>query len=264
MGLRLPQRHPTLTTIGNAAKTAEAWGSPLTPAEQYSPVAADRNYSFAWANSWFAAELQPGDARCRPRAHDVQAAIANLFVSHNRMHDFAYYLGFTETTWNLQDDNFGNTARARPAGGETTPSSETSRPARSSGGAPSYLEAATTRTRSRCRTAIPRDHQQVPVPADRGRVLQPVRRRRSRHLGRRARVHPRDLEPHGRRPRLEPQRSPGRRDGRVLVRPRRARSTCTSTASCPAAAATPWAVGAYVTGNKHASASATTRSTRTR
>jgi hypothetical protein len=27
---------------------------------------------------------------------------------HNREHDWAYHLGFTEALWNMQKDNFGN------------------------------------------------------------------------------------------------------------------------------------------------------------
>ena len=33
--------------------------------------------------------------------------MTNLFVAHNRMHDFSYYLGFTEENYNLQVDNLG-------------------------------------------------------------------------------------------------------------------------------------------------------------
>ena len=40
---------------------------------------------------------------------DVSAAVTNLFVAHNRMHDWAYGLGFTETAWNAQKRNFGLT-----------------------------------------------------------------------------------------------------------------------------------------------------------
>ena len=45
-----------------------------------------------------------------PRAgtgNDISAAVANLFAMHNRLHDFAYYLGFTEAAWNGQQNNFG-------------------------------------------------------------------------------------------------------------------------------------------------------------
>src|SRR3712207_2913748 len=37
--------------------------------------------------------------------NDIDAARANLFAMHNRMHDWSYHLGFTEQTWNMQDDN---------------------------------------------------------------------------------------------------------------------------------------------------------------
>ena len=33
--------------------------------------------------------------------------MTNLHVAHNRMHDFSYYLGFTEENYNLQVDNLG-------------------------------------------------------------------------------------------------------------------------------------------------------------
>ena len=37
----------------------------------------------------------------------------NLFTVHNRMHDFAYLLGFTEDNWNSQESNFGLTEAFR-------------------------------------------------------------------------------------------------------------------------------------------------------
>src|SRR3712207_8554703 len=37
--------------------------------------------------------------------NDIDAARANLFAMHNRMHDWSYHLGFTEATWNMQDEN---------------------------------------------------------------------------------------------------------------------------------------------------------------
>ncbi len=39
--------------------------------------------------------------------NDIDAARANLFAMHNRMHDWSYGLGFTEATWNMQTYNFG-------------------------------------------------------------------------------------------------------------------------------------------------------------
>src|SRR5258705_204656 len=41
----------TSTTPGNAAQTAESWGSPLTPSTPYSPVSATREYIFPRANA---------------------------------------------------------------------------------------------------------------------------------------------------------------------------------------------------------------------
>src|SRR6185369_8310139 len=40
-----------------------------------------------------------------PTRNDADAAVTNLFAMHNRMHDFAYRLGFTESAWNMQHVN---------------------------------------------------------------------------------------------------------------------------------------------------------------
>ena len=40
-----------------------------------------------------------------PGGNDINASVGNLFVAHNRMHDYSYYLGFTEENYNLQLDN---------------------------------------------------------------------------------------------------------------------------------------------------------------
>jgi hypothetical protein len=104
----------TLTTRGNNAFTAEDWLNPLAPAEQRSPVAVDRYYdrnttpagNFVWKNSWNASKCDPSTlANPTQQNADVDAATTNLFVMHNRMHDFAYGLGFTEETYNAQLDN---------------------------------------------------------------------------------------------------------------------------------------------------------------
>jgi hypothetical protein len=103
----------TMTTRGNNAFTAEAWLSPLTPAENKTPVSPDRYYdrdfpggNFVWTNSWYQNKCDP-TALTDPTKNnaDVDAATTNLFVMHNRMHDFAYGLGFTESTYNAQLDN---------------------------------------------------------------------------------------------------------------------------------------------------------------
>ncbi len=130
---------PSFTTIGNAAVTAEAWLSPLTPAEQYRPASLTRDYSFPWTNAWF-------NSRCSPTAflglarNDVDAAAANLFAMHNRMHDWSYLLGFTEENYNLQDTNFSRTAPGLyPLGGEFDPELGNVQAGGLTGGAPTYL-----------------------------------------------------------------------------------------------------------------------------
>jgi len=103
----------TQTTRGNNAFTAEDWLSPLTPAENRSPVSTDRYYdrsfpggNFTWTNSWNRSSCDPTALTDPTRNNaDVDAAATNLFVMHNRMHDFAYALGFTEQTYNAQLDN---------------------------------------------------------------------------------------------------------------------------------------------------------------
>ncbi len=98
---------PTYTTIGNNAVAGEAWTLPLTPGPlQQRPVHLDRHYIDPWTNAW-------NQSRCAttnlvPGGNDIDAAVTSLFVAHNRMHDFAYFLGFTESAWNMQTNNFGN------------------------------------------------------------------------------------------------------------------------------------------------------------
>lgn len=131
---------PTFTTIGNAAISAEAWGSPLTPAEPYRPVAANREYIFPWTNQWQVKKCDETMTFLTPERNDIDAATANLFGMHNRLHDWSYFLGFTERNFNAQDNNFGNTAPGPyPSGREFDAEIGNSQAGAVSGGPPTYL-----------------------------------------------------------------------------------------------------------------------------
>ena len=106
---------PTFTTLGNNASTAiseVSFQSPDTMVQR--PVSADRSYDFDWKNTWFTSSCDPTkfDDVANGR-NDDDASVSNLFVSHNRMHDWSYYLGFTELNSNMQVSNFGNTGPQR-------------------------------------------------------------------------------------------------------------------------------------------------------
>jgi len=125
---------PTFTTTGNNAKSAEAWTSPLTPGPfGFQPADPNRRYAFSWTNAW-------QTSKCTPTflvglSQDISAATANLFAMHNRMHDFSYFLGFTETNSNAQDSNFGNTGPDR----EKDPELGDAQAGAATGGQPSLL-----------------------------------------------------------------------------------------------------------------------------
>ena len=131
---------PTFTTTGNAAETSRAWTSPLTPGDPYRPVSNSREYTFPFFNSWF-------DARCDRAAfndpvekNDADAAVTNLFLEHNRMHDWSYFLGFTEVNFNAQNNNFGNTAPGPfPAGREFDPEIGDAQAGALTSGSPTFL-----------------------------------------------------------------------------------------------------------------------------
>ncbi len=117
----------TFTTDGNYASTAisEAnFRSPDTP--QNRPVALDRSYDFDWTDNWSQSKCDPrtfgvatggvdpdAGAPAAVDSNDESAATTNLFVGHNRVHDWSYFLGLTEVNGALQQDNFGNTAPDR-------------------------------------------------------------------------------------------------------------------------------------------------------
>ncbi|HZM74173.1 MAG TPA: M36 family metallopeptidase [Candidatus Limnocylindrales bacterium] len=89
----------TFTTSGNSAHDflLLGGGSPPTDATP-SP---ERNYTYPFTDQWHAAKCDPATFTSAQR-NDADAAIANLFAMHNRMHDWSYLLGFTEAAWNMQ------------------------------------------------------------------------------------------------------------------------------------------------------------------
>lgn len=143
----------TGTLRGNNAQSAESWGSPLTPSTPYAPTSSSREYIFPWKNEWktrtaLGATTKGCDpsilVHSNPNSNlnpggntdaDIDAAITHLFVTHNRFHDFSYFLGFTEQNSNLQLDNLGNTQASR----ENDPEIGNVQAGAVSGGSPSYL-----------------------------------------------------------------------------------------------------------------------------
>ena len=112
---------PTFTSIGNNADTAPSCFSFLTPDQcnPQRPVSPTREYDFPFTNQWYANSCSPTNFTS-PQRNDIDAATINLFTMHNRMHDWAYYLGFTEPNFNLQMNNFGRGGRpGDPENGQT-------------------------------------------------------------------------------------------------------------------------------------------------
>jgi extracellular elastinolytic metalloproteinase len=108
----------TFTTVGNNAVAAESWTHETAPAPfQFRPVSPTRDYSFPWTDAWRASDCNTGNpsgsAFVVGSSFDISAAVTNLFVNHNLMHDWSYYLGFTERNWNAQQHNFGLTEAFR-------------------------------------------------------------------------------------------------------------------------------------------------------
>ena len=122
----------TLTTVGNNANTHEAWASPLTPGgTAQAPVSPTREYTTPFTDAWNNSKCDP--TNLVPGGNDILASVTNLFVSHNRMHDYAYYLGFTERNYNLQTSNFGK------GGAEGDAEVGNVQAGATTGGQPSYL-----------------------------------------------------------------------------------------------------------------------------
>ena len=160
---------PSMTTIGNAANSSQAWLSPLTPAEQYRPVSATRTYNFPWTNQWYTSKCSP-TAFTSTQRNDIDAAVTNLFAMHNRMHDWSYHLGFTEQNYNAQQNNFGNEDRSPDR--EADPETGNAMAGAVSGGAPSYL-GRDNANQITLQDGVAPHHQYVSVAANRRCILCP-------------------------------------------------------------------------------------------
>jgi extracellular elastinolytic metalloproteinase len=97
--LNLATGAPTFTSQGNSVNDVVAWGGGTPSTNATTDLA--RNYTFPLTDQWHQARCNPATFTS-PQRIDADAAITNLFAMHNRMHDWAYFLGFTEATWNMQ------------------------------------------------------------------------------------------------------------------------------------------------------------------
>jgi hypothetical protein len=99
----------SFTTNGNNAFAVHNWFSnnPFTVGTELATPSPTREYTYPWTNQWLEQRCNPDTTFTSPERNDIDAARANLFAMHNRMHDWSYHLGFTEALWNLQRDNFG-------------------------------------------------------------------------------------------------------------------------------------------------------------
>jgi hypothetical protein len=120
----VPPGASTLTTTGNNNTARERWGNPPgtpsdVPVPTYQPTSATRDYVYPWTNVWYETRCDPANF-VRGSGNDVDAAVANLFAMHNRMHDWTFTLGFDEEHWNAQTAPGGLTRRPwNPTGSPT-------------------------------------------------------------------------------------------------------------------------------------------------
>jgi hypothetical protein len=99
----------TTQTTGNNNDEIQRWVASGPRLYGIGPhaVSATRDYTFPFTNAWFTSGCNP--AVLNGSGNDIDAAMTNLFVGHNVMHDYAYYLGFDEGHWNMQQYNNGVT-----------------------------------------------------------------------------------------------------------------------------------------------------------
>lgn len=101
----------TTQTTGNNVDEVRLWsGSHLVFGDPalFRDASSTRDYQPTFTNAWFNSGCDPtlvSDPVNNPAANDIEAATVNLFVGHNIMHDYSYYLGFDEGHWNSQQYN---------------------------------------------------------------------------------------------------------------------------------------------------------------
>jgi extracellular elastinolytic metalloproteinase len=114
----------TMATEGNNVDDARVWsgnhgvyGNPAL----VRATSATRDYQPAFTDAWYTSGCDPNNviAATNPLGNDIEASTVSLFVGHNVMHDWAYYLGFDEAHWNAQQYNNGvtTTSPTPPPGG---------------------------------------------------------------------------------------------------------------------------------------------------
>ena len=207
---------PTLTSAGNSANNVVIWGG--GHAGRAGHAEPDPRLHLPVHRPVAPGPLQPGGVHLRrsattptPRSPTCSPCTTGCTTGRTTS-------GFTESAWNMQVVNLtGDGPRRRRRAGPGAGRRAGRQPQQRQPGHPARRPAA--------------DHQHVPVAAGGRRRLPAVRRRRLRHDGDRPRVHPRDHQPDDRRPGHRHRLGAGRRDGRVVGRPVRRRSTCSSTAT---------------------------------
>jgi extracellular elastinolytic metalloproteinase len=107
---------PSFTSKGNNADTRGSFVSHLTPdGPRYAVQRPTREYDYAFTDQWHTSNCNLSANYATTQQNDLDAAINNLFVNYGRMHDWSYYLGFRENTWNMQQKNFGEDETVTPA-----------------------------------------------------------------------------------------------------------------------------------------------------
>src|SRR5262249_59961018 len=85
---------PSETTDGNNTIDVHNWftNDPFKVGHETATPSPTRDYAYRWRNQWLNERCSPAVFETAAR-NDIDAARANLFAMHNRMHDWSYHLG---------------------------------------------------------------------------------------------------------------------------------------------------------------------------